>query len=33
MKLEQPTAFRNRTRKPARYVVVIAAEPVRVARR
>jgi transcriptional regulator with XRE-family HTH domain len=33
MRLEQPTAFRNRTRKPARYAVVIAAEPSRVARR
>jgi len=26
MRLDQPTTFRNRTRKPARYVVVIAAE-------
>ena len=33
MRLDQPTAFRNRTRKPARYVVVIATEPSRVARR
>jgi transcriptional regulator with XRE-family HTH domain len=26
MQLNQPTAFRNRTRKPARYIVVIATE-------
>ena len=33
MQLDAPTAFRNRTRKPARYVVVIAAERTRAARR
>jgi transcriptional regulator with XRE-family HTH domain len=33
MQLDQPTAFRNRTRKPARYVVVIATEPSRASRR
>jgi transcriptional regulator with XRE-family HTH domain len=33
MQLDQPTAFRNRTRKPARYVVVLATERARVARR
>jgi transcriptional regulator with XRE-family HTH domain len=33
MKLDQPTAFRNRTRKPARYVVVVAAERSRASRR
>ncbi len=32
MKLDQPTAFRNRTRKPARYVVVVATERSRTAR-
>jgi transcriptional regulator with XRE-family HTH domain len=26
MKLDEPTAFRNRTRKPARYIVVVVAE-------
>jgi transcriptional regulator with XRE-family HTH domain len=26
MQLDEPTAFRNRTRKPARYVVIIASE-------
>src|SRR5690349_1524478 len=26
MRLDQPTAFRNRTRRPARYIVAIAAE-------
>jgi transcriptional regulator with XRE-family HTH domain len=26
MRLDEPTAFRNRTRKPAQYVVVVAAE-------
>jgi hypothetical protein len=26
MRLDAPTAFRNRTRKPARYIVVIASE-------
>jgi transcriptional regulator with XRE-family HTH domain len=33
MRLDQPTAFRNRTRKPARYVVVIATERKRAPRR
>lgn len=33
MQLNAPTAFRNRTRKPARYVVVIASERPRAARR
>ena len=26
MRLNEPTAFRNRTRKPARYLVIIASE-------
>ncbi len=33
MQLDQPTAFRNRTRKPARYVVIIASERSRASRR
>src|SRR5262249_8077308 len=33
MELNEPTAFRNRTRKPARYVVVIAGERSRAVRR
>ena len=33
MTLDQPSAFRNRTRKPARYVVVIAGERPRASRR
>lgn len=33
MQLDQPTAFRNRTRKPARYIVVIATERSRMSRR
>lgn len=33
MRLDEPTAFRNRTRKPARYTVVIATESSRAARR
>ncbi len=33
MRLDQPTAFRNRTRKPARYIVVIATERSRMSRR
>ena len=33
MRLDQPTAFRNRTRRPARYVVVVATERARGARR
>jgi transcriptional regulator with XRE-family HTH domain len=33
MQLDQPTAFRNRTRKPARYIVVIVTERSRASRR
>jgi hypothetical protein len=33
MQLDKPTVFRNRSRQPARYVVVIAAERSRAARR
>jgi transcriptional regulator with XRE-family HTH domain len=33
MQLDEPTAFRNRTRKPARYVVIIASERPRASRR
>src|SRR5262245_6780169 len=33
MRLDQPTAFRNRTRKPARYTVVIASNRSRAPRR
>ncbi len=33
MRLDQPTAFRNRTRKPARYTVVIASDRSRAPRR
>ena len=33
MKLDQPTAFRNRTRKPARYVVIVATDRTRASRR
>jgi transcriptional regulator with XRE-family HTH domain len=33
MQLDQPTAFCNRTRKPARYVVIVAAERPRASRR
>jgi transcriptional regulator with XRE-family HTH domain len=33
MQLNEPTAFRNRTRKPARYIVVIATERIRASRR
>ena len=33
MQLNEPTAFRNRTRKPVRYIVIIASEPVRAPRR
>ena len=33
MQLDEPTAFRNRTRKPARYVVVVVTDPARPARR
>ncbi len=33
MQLNEPTAFRNRTRRPARYIVVIASERSRASRR
>jgi transcriptional regulator with XRE-family HTH domain len=33
MQLDEPTAFRNRTRKPARYLVIVASERSRAARR
>jgi transcriptional regulator with XRE-family HTH domain len=33
MQLDQPTEFRNRTRKPARYLVVLASEHLRPGRR
>lgn len=33
MQLDQPTAFRNRTRKTARYIVVVATERARAGRR
>jgi len=33
MRLDEPTAFRNRTRKPARYLVIIASERSRAPRR
>jgi transcriptional regulator with XRE-family HTH domain len=33
MQLDEPTAFRNRTRKPARYLVIIASERARASRR
>jgi transcriptional regulator with XRE-family HTH domain len=33
MQLDEPTAFRNRTRKRARYIVVITTEPARAWRR
>lgn len=33
MQLNEPTAFRNRTRKPARYIVIIATERSRASRR
>lgn len=33
MQLNAPTAFRNPTRKPARYVVVVATDPARATRR
>jgi hypothetical protein len=33
MQLNAPTAFRNRTRKPARYIVIVASERARAARR
>jgi transcriptional regulator with XRE-family HTH domain len=33
MQLDEPTAFRNRTRRPARYIVVVASERARPTRR
>ena len=33
MQLNEPTAFRNRTRKPARYIVVVSTEHARASRR
>jgi transcriptional regulator with XRE-family HTH domain len=33
MQLNEPTAFRNRTRKPARYLVIVAPEHARASRR
>lgn len=33
MQLNEPTAFRNRTRKPARYIVIVATERSRTSRR
>ena len=33
MQLDEPTAFRNRTRKPARYIVTVASERSRASRR
>ena len=33
MRLDEPTAFRNRTRKPARYIVIVASERVRASRK
>jgi transcriptional regulator with XRE-family HTH domain len=33
MRLDAPTAFRNRTRKPARYIVIVASERARATRR
>jgi transcriptional regulator with XRE-family HTH domain len=33
MQLNEPTAFRNRTRRPARYLVIVAPEHARAARR
>ena len=33
MQLDEPTAFRNRTRKPARYLVIVAGERARASRR
>jgi transcriptional regulator with XRE-family HTH domain len=33
MQLNEPTAYHNRTRKPARYIVIIATERLRVPRR
>ena len=33
MQLNEPTSFRNRTRKDARYIVIVATERARVSRR
>jgi hypothetical protein len=33
MTLDEPTAFRNRTRKPVRYIVTVASERSRAGRR
>ena len=33
MQLDAPTAFRNRTRKPARYLVIVAGQRLRASRR
>jgi len=33
MQLNEPTSFRNRTRRPARYIVVLASEHARASRR
>jgi hypothetical protein len=33
MQLDEPVAYHNRTRKPARYIVIVAAEHARAARR
>jgi transcriptional regulator with XRE-family HTH domain len=33
MQLDEPTAFRNRTRKPARYLVIVAGERARASRK
>ena len=33
MQLDEPTRFRNRTRKPARYIVIVATERSRASRR
>jgi transcriptional regulator with XRE-family HTH domain len=33
MQLDEPTAFRNRTRKPARYLVIVAGDRARASRR
>jgi transcriptional regulator with XRE-family HTH domain len=33
MQLNEPTAFRNRTRKPARYIVIVVSERTRASRR
>jgi hypothetical protein len=33
MRLDEPTAFRNRTRRPARYLVIVASDRSRAPRR